>query len=82
MRCIRILFCGGGGIRTLDTLSDIPVFKTGAFNHSATPPIYWVESEMIITKKPLFAITLDFIFKKDIIKFEILFSQKPNLNYL
>ncbi len=31
--------CGGGEIRTLDTLSDIPVFKTGAFNRSATPPL-------------------------------------------
>ena len=29
---------GGGGIRTPDTLTRIPVFKTGAFNHSATPP--------------------------------------------
>lgn len=31
--------CGGeGGIRTRDTLADIPVFETGAFNHSATSP--------------------------------------------
>ena len=29
---------GGGGIRTHETLSRLPVFKTGAFNHSATPP--------------------------------------------
>jgi hypothetical protein len=29
---------GGGGIRTLDGLSPMPVFKTGAFNRSATPP--------------------------------------------
>ena len=29
---------GGGGIRTLDELSPMPVFKTGAFNRSATPP--------------------------------------------
>jgi hypothetical protein len=29
---------GGGGIRTLETLARLPVFKTGAFNHSATPP--------------------------------------------
>jgi hypothetical protein len=29
---------GEGGIRTLDTLSSIPVFKTGAFNRSATSP--------------------------------------------
>jgi Phage integrase family len=29
---------GGGGIRTHDTLTRTPVFKTGAFNRSATPP--------------------------------------------
>ena len=29
---------GGGGIRTHDGLSPMPVFKTGAFNRSATPP--------------------------------------------
>ncbi len=29
---------GGGGIRTHGQLSPSPVFKTGAFNHSATPP--------------------------------------------
>ena len=36
---------GGGGIRTHGRLSPTSVFKTGAFNHSATPPIdseYWV----------------------------------------
>ena len=33
------LFDGGGGeIRTHETLSSLPVFKTGAFNRSATPP--------------------------------------------
>ena len=31
--------CGGwGGIRTHETLSRLPVFKTGAFNRSATSP--------------------------------------------
>jgi hypothetical protein len=30
---------GEGGIRTPDTVSRIPVFKTGAFNRSATSPI-------------------------------------------
>jgi hypothetical protein len=30
---------GGGGIRTPETLSSLTVFKTAAFNHSATPPI-------------------------------------------
>ena len=29
---------GGGGIRTPGTLSGSPVFKTGALNHSTTPP--------------------------------------------
>ena len=29
---------GEGGIRTPDTVSRIPVFKTGAINHSATSP--------------------------------------------
>jgi hypothetical protein len=30
---------GREGIRTPDTLSGIPVFKTGAINHSATLPL-------------------------------------------
>ncbi len=30
---------GGGGIRTHETLARLPVFKTGAFNHSATSPL-------------------------------------------
>ena len=29
---------GEGGIRTHGTLARTPVFKTGAFNHSATSP--------------------------------------------
>ncbi len=29
---------GWGGIRTHETLSGLPVFKTGAFNRSATHP--------------------------------------------
>ena len=29
---------GEGGIRTPDTLPGMPVFKTGAINHSATSP--------------------------------------------
>src|SRR5262249_21275040 len=32
------LYGGEGGIRTPDTVSRIPVFKTGAINHSATSP--------------------------------------------
>jgi hypothetical protein len=34
-----ILNGGREGIRTPDTLSGIPVFKTGAINHSATLPL-------------------------------------------
>ena len=30
---------GGGGIRTPEALSSLTVFKTAAFNHSATPPM-------------------------------------------
>ncbi len=33
---------GEGGIRTHDTLARIPVFKTGAFNRSATSPKCWL----------------------------------------
>ena len=34
---------GGGGIRTHGRLSPTSVFKTGAFNHSATPPTkFWL----------------------------------------
>src|SRR5438067_8678160 len=29
---------GGGGIRTLGTLARTPVFETGPFNRSGTPP--------------------------------------------
>ena len=34
----EVLYHGGGGIRTHGTVSRTPVFKTGAFNRSATPP--------------------------------------------
>jgi hypothetical protein len=30
--------CGEGEIRTLDPVSQMPVFETGAFDHSATSP--------------------------------------------
>src|SRR3569833_2555551 len=33
---------GGRGIRTPESLSTLTVFKTGAFNHSAIPPITMV----------------------------------------
>jgi hypothetical protein len=35
---IQSIAGGWGGIRTLETLARLPVFKTGAFNHSATHP--------------------------------------------
>ena len=35
---IKHLIGGGGRIRTHGGLAPTPVFKTGAFNHSATPP--------------------------------------------
>ncbi len=37
-RSVLPIICGGGEIRTHGTLSDTTVFKTVAFNHSATPP--------------------------------------------
>jgi hypothetical protein len=35
---IRNLNSGGSGIRTHEGLATLPIFKTGAFNHSAIPP--------------------------------------------
>lgn len=35
---LRTLWYGQGEIRTLDTVAGMPVFETGAFNHSATCP--------------------------------------------
>ena len=35
---LRVYDGGGGGIRTRDALAGITVFKTVAFNRSATPP--------------------------------------------
>ena len=43
-----ILFGGGGEIRTLGGLSPSLVFKTSAFDHSATPPLYGGESYYIL----------------------------------
>lgn len=36
----QLFFCGEGGIRTHDTLTGIPVFETGSFNHSDTSPVF------------------------------------------
>jgi hypothetical protein len=35
---LRVLSGGGGGIRTPEGLAPLTVFKTAAFNRSATPP--------------------------------------------
>lgn len=32
------MYGGGSGIRTHETVTRLPVFKTGAFNRSAIPP--------------------------------------------
>ena len=47
---------GEGGIRTPDTLSGMPVFKTGAINHSATSPAITVllQSSMARDRHKLF----------------------------
>jgi hypothetical protein len=34
----RFFIGGEGGIRTLETLSGLPVFETGLINHSSTSP--------------------------------------------
>ena len=39
---------GEGGIRTLDTSNTrMPVFETGAFNHSATSPSFYRSTPLI-----------------------------------
>ena len=38
---------GEGGIRTLDTLARMLVFKTSAFNHSATSPAFGELTELV-----------------------------------
>ena len=35
---VHFVHCGKGEIRTLDTVSGMPLFESGAFNHSATFP--------------------------------------------
>ena len=49
--------CGGGEIRTHGPVAQTPVFKTGAFDHSATPPsISWEQPDNIcrpIEQKPV-----------------------------
>ena len=40
LRSLTLTKSGGGEIRTHGPLSETPVFKTGAFNRSATPPLF------------------------------------------
>ncbi len=40
---------GEGGIRTLGADKDTPVFKTGALNHYATPPIFTHKKKDLIS---------------------------------
>lgn len=46
---------GRGGIRTPDTLSGTPVFKTGAINHSATLPSLSLERSGTLRKAGVYA---------------------------
>jgi hypothetical protein len=44
--------CGGeGGIRTPDTLSGMPVFKTGVFNRSTTSPAIYSFTTVLILRQ-------------------------------
>ncbi len=44
---LKNLYCGGRGIRTLEAVSDLIVFKTICFNHSHIPPSYGYLSERV-----------------------------------
>jgi hypothetical protein len=39
---------GGGGIRTHERLSPLTLFKTGAFNRSATPPCSYLGASITL----------------------------------
>jgi hypothetical protein len=54
----RRLYGGRGGIRTPDTLSGTPVFKTGAINHSATLPCPHHKSAIIPSAHSVAAIAV------------------------
>ena len=41
---------GEGGIRTHEGLAPLPVFKTGAFNRSATSPALFIERYPVSTE--------------------------------
>ena len=44
---------GGGGIRTHGRLAPTPVFETGPFNHSGTPPVAVLKSEQFSGSSPI-----------------------------
>ena len=48
---------GGGGIRTPETLPGLTVFKTAAFNHSATPPLFSVAAVRLCVISLIFGVT-------------------------
>jgi hypothetical protein len=43
-----VIVGGEGEIRTPEALASLPVFKTGAFNRSATSPLKWNQSVTLI----------------------------------
>ena len=58
--------CGEGEIRTPETLAGLPLFESGAFNHSATSPFgnLVIGRWLLVTKIPHFA-----IYSKDVTVF-------------
>jgi hypothetical protein len=48
--CLGRYIGGGGGIRTHERLTPLPIFKTGAFNRSATPPTLASQALCLITE--------------------------------
>ena len=46
-RLVLALFGGGRGIRTLEELSPLTVFKTAAFNHSAISPYIYATATVV-----------------------------------
>ena len=49
---------GEGGIRTHEGRKPLPVFKTGAFNRSATSPLQKALIFQELTERPVFVNTL------------------------
>ncbi len=71
--------CGGGGIRTPDRLSPMLVFKTSAFNRSATPPLnLHRDFEFASAKIGLFIDNRKYLAEKNKIFYENLFIMLDN----